>query len=211
MPATVRAGQTFRVILHQIIDSPAPRPRPPVPVPQAHVAARAAAIVERRPTARHFLGAFQFSVLVQTRNQILPIIERTKANLSRIIATIPHENRWYPVIQRYLGQVSGKLTGLGGGGGEHHEPREERHQHEGKIAGLRYDRFGDFEGFDLLTERGEERRYRAREDEIERLVLQAWRERWVVTVEVKDREHGEHDDRDAPPWVSRIILRRAGS
>jgi hypothetical protein len=212
LPATVRAGQTFRVILHQIIDSPAPRPRPPVPVPQARVAARAAAaIVERRPTARHFLGAFQFSVLVQTRNEILPIIERTKANLSRIIATIPHENRWYPVIQRYLGQVTGKLTGLGGGGGEHHEPREERHQHEGKIAGLRYDRFGDFEGFDLLTERGEERRYRAREDEIERLVLQAWRERWVVTVEAKDREHGEHDDRDAPPWVSRIILRRAGS
>jgi hypothetical protein len=199
------------VVLHQIIDSPAPRPRPPISLPRARVAARAAAIVERRPTARHFLGAFQFSVLVQTRNQILPVIERANANLSRMFATIPHENRWYPVIQRYLRQVTGKLTALGGRGGEHHEPREEHRRFEGKIAGVRYDRFGDFEGFDLRTERGEERRYRAREDEIERLVLQAWRERWVVTVEAEDREHGEHDDRDAPPWVSRIILRRAGS
>jgi hypothetical protein len=213
LPATVRAGQTFRVVLHQLIDSPAPRPRPPLPVPRARAATRAAsAIVERRPTARHFLGAFQFSILVQTRKQILPIIERTNANLSRVLATIPLENRWYPVIQRYLSQVTGKLTALGGDG-EHHEPRHHHHHRrlEGKIAGVRYDRFGDFEGFDLRTERGEERRYRAREDEIERLVLEAWRERWVVTVETEDREHGEHEDRDGPPWVSRMILRRAGS
>ena len=74
-----------------------------------------------------------------------------------------------------------------------------------------YDRFGDFEGFDLRTEEGRERQYRAREEEIERLVLQAWRERWVVTVEVEHRERSEEDDRDAPPWVARIILRRTGS
>ena len=74
-----------------------------------------------------------------------------------------------------------------------------------------YDRFGDFEGFDLRTERGRERRYRAQEAEIERLVLEAWRERWVVTVEAEDRKHGEHDNRDVRPWVARIILRRSGS
>lgn len=75
----------------------------------------------------------------------------------------------------------------------------------GKIDGVCHDRFGDFDGFDLHTEHGEERRYRAREGEIERLVLQAWRERWVVTVVADDREHGERDDRNAPPWVARII------
>ena len=45
-----------------------------------------------------------------------------------------------------------------------------------------YDRFGDFAGFRLRDEEGRERRYRAREAEIERLVPEAWRDRWVVTV-----------------------------
>jgi hypothetical protein len=44
-----------------------------------------------------------------------------------------------------------------------------------------YDRFGDFAGFRLRDEEGRERRHRAREAEIERLVQEAWRDRWVVT------------------------------
>ena len=104
LPKHVRAGEIFRVVLHQVVDSPTARPRPPVTVNVPAVAAMAAAgtaatVVERRPSSRHFLGAFQFSVLVQTRREMLPIIERAQANLRRVIATIPHENRWYPVIQ----------------------------------------------------------------------------------------------------------------
>ena len=131
--------------------------------------------------------------------------------------------------ERYIELVGAKVNGLGvdpgtippslggypgkgghgcpqphpGHGGDH----DRGHAATGKITGVCYDRFGDFEGFDLRTEHGEERRYRAREDEIKRLVLEAWRERWVVTVAAENREH---DERDAPPWVSRIILRRAG-
>jgi hypothetical protein len=208
LPATVRAGQIFRVVLHQIIDSPAPRPRPPVPTTQINVARTsttraAAAVVERIPTARHFLGAFQFSVLVQTRREILPIIERAQSNLRRVIATIPHENRWYPVIHRYLGQVTGKVTGLGGtqGGGpgpghhepEHHEPGEEREKHrrfEGKIAGLRYDRFGDFEGFSLRTE-DDLHHFSTRDRGMELIVRQAWRERIAVLVITEEHEPRE--------------------
>lgn len=40
----------------------------------------------------------------------------------------------------------------------------------GKIAGLIYDRFGDFDGFLLLSERGHERRFYAREEQVERVV-----------------------------------------
>jgi hypothetical protein len=152
------------------------------------------------------------------------------------LETKPPPYRWRPVWERYIELVGARVKGLGGdpgqippslggfpgkgghgrpephpGHGEGHERDRERDTATGKIGGVCYDRFGDFDGFDLRTEHGEVRRYRAREDEIERLVLQAWRERWVVTVVADDREHGEHDDRDAPPWVARIILRRTGS
>jgi hypothetical protein len=206
LPATVRAGQIFRVVLHQVVDSPAARPRPPItvnrpsglertPAALATAGVVTAAVVERRPTARHFLGAFQFSVLVQTRREILPIVERVQANLRRIIATIPHENRWYPVIHRYLQQVTGKVTGLGGGQGEggpgphrhEHERREEHRRFEGKIAGLRYDRFGDFEGFSLRTEDGL-RQFFTRERGMESVAHQAWRERIAVLVITEEHE-----------------------
>jgi hypothetical protein len=217
IPATVRAGQIFRVVLHQVVDSPAARPRPAInvtrpggleraPAAPATAGVVAAAVVERRPTARHFLGAFQFSVLVQTRREILPIVERAQANLRRIIATIPHENRWYPVIHRYLQQVTGKVTGLGGGQGEggghrhehEHERREEHRRFEGKIAGLCYDRFGDFEGFWLDTEDGK-RSFRSREKEVEELVREAWIRRIAIVVIV------EKEDGDEPQ--SLVLLR----
>jgi hypothetical protein len=73
-----------------------------------------------------------------------------------------------------------------------------------------YDRFGDFAGFRLRDEDGCERRYRAREAEIERLVPEAWRNRWVVTVvadEAVDHECRRDED-DPAPWVERLILRR---
>lgn len=52
----------------------------------------------------------------------------------------------------------------------------------GKVAAVIYDRFGDFEGFVLLTEHGRERLYFSREAEIESLVRYAWLERVVVAV-----------------------------
>jgi len=60
-------------------------------------------------------------------------------------------------------------------------------------------RFGDFCGFVVLTEAGEERRFLGREHAIEELLHQAWIERTVVTV-LPD----EHD-RD---WPATLILRR---
>jgi hypothetical protein len=67
-------------------------------------------------------------------------------------------------------------------------------------VGVVYDRFGDFEGFDLLTEDGHEHAFYAREHAIEAIVRQAWLERMVVTVFV------ERGDSSRP--IS-IVLRRA--
>lgn len=54
--------------------------------------------------------------------------------------------------------------------------------HSGKISGLLYDHFGDFEGFTLENYAGSHTRFFSREPAIMDLVMAAWRERHVVTV-----------------------------
>ena len=79
-------------------------------------------------------------------------------------------------------------------------PPEHPSEFTGKVNGIIYDRFGDFEGFILLTESGHERSFRAREHEIEKLVQRAWIERIVITVVVRPSE---------PHHPTSIVLRRA--
>jgi hypothetical protein len=69
----------------------------------------------------------------------------------------------------------------------------------GKIVGVSYDRFGDFEGFMLETEEGHEHTFHAREHAIEELVRVAWAERIVITV---------HVEAHRPERPASIVLRR---
>jgi hypothetical protein len=57
----------------------------------------------------------------------------------------------------------------------------------GKIAGLVFDRFGDFEGF-TLDSRGAERKFFSREVGIAEIAERAWRERLRVTVWAEPHE-----------------------
>lgn len=79
-------------------------------------------------------------------------------------------------------------------------PGVEAREFTGKVQGVIYDRFGDFEGFFLLTEHGHEHRFHSRESEVEELIRKAWVERYVITVIA----HHHH-----PHNPSSIILRRA--
>jgi hypothetical protein len=79
------------------------------------------------------------------------------------------------------------------------EPGEERHGHIGKIAGIVYDRFGDFDGFLLRTRDGQEISFKGNEQEIEELIYRAWKERMVVNVLT---------NQDQPHWPAAIILLR---
>jgi hypothetical protein len=76
------------------------------------------------------------------------------------------------------------------GGGGHGQPG---HRHEdllcftGKVAGLMFDHFGNFEGF-LLDADGRDRKFFSREKGIAELVERAWRERLRITVCVERNE-----------------------
>jgi hypothetical protein len=104
------------------------------------------------------------------------------------------KNRWYPILQRYISFLSARVEGLGGNpnailpslNGAPAE-REAHVTFTGKIRGLIFDRFSDFEGFLLDTEDGE-RKFLSRERKVEELAERALYERLRITVYVERNE-----------------------
>jgi hypothetical protein len=209
LPQTVVAGQEFTAVVRRLTTKKPTVTAPPPQAPQTVVARR-----DPKPITnwRSVTGSFGVTIPVATPSQILPSDSNTLAIFKWRLSQMSPDNRWYPVLERYVGYVEDRIRGMGGKPGTiapnpygniplpttvtpvHHR-RE--HGETGKVEGLIYDRFGDFEGFLLETEAGHEQRFRSREAEIEELVRYAWRDRIVITVLA---------DRDRP---TSIILRRA--
>jgi hypothetical protein len=191
LPASVRYGNEFDVVVSRITTRQVLAPTPPPTPPQPKAAQPAAA---RLALWRYITGSFLMKISVQEESIILPGDENLLAILKWRLTLIDPTNRWYPVLIRWIGYLSGRISGMGGNpskippsqngyqppklSAKHHR----EHGHTGKVNGVVYDRFGDFEGFHLLTEGGHERIYFSREDEIEELVRYAWAERVVITV-----------------------------
>jgi hypothetical protein len=133
--------------------------------------------------------------------------EKQLAVLRWIAKAIPHDNRWYPVFRRYLERIAGRVRAFGGdpsrilpsptGDLPPERRRREEHMLTGKVSGLIFDRFGDFEGFLLDTEDGEHRFF-SREKEIEELAERVWLERLRIAV---------FAERNEPHEPIRIIVR----
>jgi hypothetical protein len=216
MPAGLKSGQVFNIVVRQVTNAFG-KLAPPPPPPPSKIAAHLHADDVVGPAEiewRRVLGAFQLAIPVKTKALLLPREERQLSVLRWIAEAIPHHNRWYPVFERYLEQIGGRVTTFGGdptqilpsptgdGRCKHHH-RHEPHEREeciaftGKIAGLIFDRFGDFEGFLLDTGDGE-RKFLSREREIGELAERAWRERLRITVRA---------ERDEPHRPASIIVR----
>jgi hypothetical protein len=166
---------------------------------------------------RYVVGAFQIRIPVSTGPKLLPPEESLLALFKWKLEQTPVTNRWYLVLQRYVDQVSGRVNGFGGnagsvgasqggftsggaGGKHHHHPHGMLEEYTGKVAAVIYDRFGDFEGFVVRSERGHEHHFRGREPEIERLVRYAWGDRAVISVFV---------EKHSPECPVSIVLRRS--
>jgi hypothetical protein len=58
----------------------------------------------------------------------------------------------------------------------------------GKVAGLVFDRFGEFDGFLLAELSGGERKFSSREKEVREVVSRAWSDHVTTTVTVLKKE-----------------------
>jgi hypothetical protein len=211
----VAVGQVFKVSVRQLTNASAPAPQPPPRINTPAIAAATTAPAEIE--WRRVLGAFQLTIPVKVKNsQLLRTEERELSVLRWIAQSIHPANRWYPVFHRYLDRLGQRVRAFGGdpdkvppsptgqvGGGRHHRHHEkhegeEREAFTGKITGLIFDRFGDFEGFLLDTEE-REREFFSRERDIEKLAERVWRERLRITV---------WTERDSPHRPLSIIVRQ---
>src|SRR5262249_35976761 len=88
-----------------------PRPPPPPPI-NVQTTSGASAVI---PFAieeiewRRVIGAFQLTIPVKAKEELLLTEERQLAVLRWIAESIPYSNRWYPVFIRYLQQVVGRV------------------------------------------------------------------------------------------------------
>lgn len=212
LPQGVKRGQSFDVVVRRISTR-----QPPPPIDQPRIQRRAAGTRDARrappnPNWRYVVGSFQLTVPVETEAALLWPEENVLAIFKWRLEHLPKSDRWYPVLLRYLGYLERRVTAFGGDpvkvlpsptgapppkrGGRGGDGGEA--EHTGKVLGVVYDRFGDFEGFELETLDGERRAYPSLEPEIGELALRALRERLLISV---------YSDAEPPHEIRRIIVR----
>ena len=176
LPDTVSYGEVYRLSIHQ-------------------VSGRDGSII----------GSSEFRIPVSKSELILAEEERTLSVFKHIAATIPTDNRWYPLMHRYVHHMGLRVNALGGdaatvhgnpdGSGQPYDPRGERpgkepgvdtpgtgrESHTGLVRDTLYDCHGRFEGF-VLESCESARHFKGCEASLEQLVLRACRERSKVTV-----------------------------
>jgi hypothetical protein len=208
LPPGVRDGDLYTIVVRQLTDATAflgrgeSRYRNPVGRAAVAGAPGSKAPFAEQPTPailtwRRVLGAFQINLRISTKQDLLLPEEHRLALFRWIAEKVLPQSRWYPVMQRYISQLAGRVAGFGGDPGKilpsptGHVPgqprddEEERHEHHevtGKVSGLVFDHFGDFEGFILETEQGDLRRFHSHEERVMEIVRDAFEERIWVTV-----------------------------
>jgi hypothetical protein len=221
LPLGIRKGQRFNVVARQVTPASA-EVIPPILLERTATPTRVTRARTRLRTGktdgmyfwRRVSGSFEIRIPVRTREVLLFREERLYSILKWIRETVPTKSRWWKVFDRYVSQIGGRVAGFGGNPGQipatpdgafqkphpKPEPQEgERHlRYVGKIVGVAYDQFGDFEGFALKVE-DDVYHFKATEHAMERIVVRAWRHRVTVKVVV------EAEDREAP--TSLIYLR----
>lgn len=224
LPMGIVRGDRYNISVQQFETVSAQQyvPPPPPPPPKIATSATEAPSVSPAPIPvtfswRQLTGAFQYSLAISVKNELLYPEERLLAWLKWRIEQTSTKYRWYPVLLRYLGLVEGRVSGFGGKPGNvpasptgtvpgqlppvpsPSQPGAECLEFTGKVIGIRYDRFGDFEGFAIMTFQGHEHWFKGREPQVQELVRRAWIDRTLISVFVDAHE---------PHWPVSIVLRR---
>jgi hypothetical protein len=85
LPPGIKRGQTFNVVVKQVAGP-----------------------------SREILGTFEIFVRVSPAAALLAEEERTLAVMRHIAGSIPVQDRWYPVFERFVGQIADRVRAFGG-------------------------------------------------------------------------------------------------
>lgn len=207
LPQTVVTGQEFNIIVRRIASrQDDPRGRllhtPPanagqVDKPkkgeQADVSASLVAVAQTRPPLawRYVVGTFQVKIPVSTGEVMLVGEENTLAIMKWRLQQMDPANRWYPVLQRYIGYLGARVDGLGGDSNSilpspNGVPVDQlvkgaEREFTGKVCEVIFDCFGDFEGF-VLCDCDGAHAFKTRQRGIAEIALRACKESFLVSV-----------------------------
>ena len=202
LPPGIHKGEEYAVVVRQITSEVFGRGKGQViPARGRRAKGRAAASVANEFIAwRRISGIFRVTIPVSTKGALLAGEEKYLSILRWILKGTPVQSRWYLVLKRYIEQIAWRVDGMGGtsgaviatgdgnwqgttagGGGEPHEKKEIA----GKVIGLIYSGFGDFEGFELESAGCVIIRICSREPRVEEIAHRAWRERSTVVAIVR--------------------------
>jgi hypothetical protein len=184
------------------------RPRNPL---RAAIATPAFPVQPLPQYKRLYLGSFGIQIPVSTAAAILPAEEVTLSILKARLGAMDPSDIWHPVLQRYLGLIMGRVSGLGGdpssippsftGGVPSTNPNPPV-WYPGKVCGLVFGEKGEFDGFVLRVERGKEKgrevRFESHDRKIEEIVNRAWGEYALMDVFSEEAE---------PRHVHKIVVR----
>jgi len=124
----IHRGERFDITVRQLTEASSNVKPPPPPIEIADVAA--AVVPPKGFTWRTQLGAFQMALNIHTKEQLLLREERLLAWMRFILQAVPPQNRWFPVLQRYVDQIAGRVRGFGG------DPDTIGPSPEGNVGGL---------------------------------------------------------------------------
>ncbi len=215
LPVGIRRGDRFAVVVRQLSDAAAVGHGSFVVNPTgADLAGKRVATRLPRSersgqhlTWRRVAGAFQVDLRISTKESLLEPEEHRLALFRWISDNTLPESRWFPVLRRYVSQLTGRVSGFGGNPNQIQPsptgliPSQARHPGKpgqlpgrdviGKVHAMSFDHFGDFDGFVLETEDDRYVRFDSRERRLMQLLRDAMDERRRVTVV---REQHDHDE-----------------
>jgi len=190
LPLGVVTGQEFNIVVRRITTL-YKRPQQEVVIAAPSEFAAAASRSKASPSWRAVVGTFQVKIPVTTKEVMLLPEENTLAVLKWRLGAMVPTNRWYPVLQRYIGYVSARIDGLGGNssaigpsldGVVPSDLKPKRQEHTGKVVEILYDCFGQLEGFVLVGCCAKKHLIPSREPAVGRLVLHAFEARLTLSV-----------------------------
>jgi hypothetical protein len=187
-PSTTRPSDTFSVTVRQLSWAQSVgEAKVPTAASLRHAEETAGPAITSR-SYRRVIGAFQLTVPAPANGSRLTE-ERTLALYRWLLQQMPTSRRWHPVFARFVEQVAQRVTAYGGdpraippspiGALPWHDwpqgPDSQRahSEHFGKIRALIFDHFGDFAGFSLEDDHGDECEFRSREMRVLRLAREA--------------------------------------
>lgn len=209
LPTTVLTGQEFNIVVRRIATR---ETTPDIPVHSLPATvdlqgkkkaskqpppAAAAVAVSKPRSWRYVVGTFQVKIPVSDSETMLIPEENTLAIMKWRLEQMAPSNRWYPVLQRYISYIAGRVDGLGGDStsilpSPHGVPPKQiikaaEREYTGRICEVLFDCFGDFEGFVLADCRGAHI-FKSHERRIGELVLRACEDQLLISVYVGKTE-----------------------